>query len=213
MERLLVIILGLFLLSGCKEGGSESDIAAESDVFYAANTIRAKIFVSDIPEAIILDHEETESNTAEYAWRVTFDVSQDGIIGAGDLLFQISEAKYAGEEERVVKLTDLEASLLRYEDENTMYRQAAIDFEVDSTGIAFIVDRSLHEDLKDISLTTQVNVEVYKSIPSQLSIDYLPDSQVYTQLQNTALITDDKMDYYGDDAGSDISKFTLEIFE
>ena len=211
MEKLLVGIMCLFALSGCQESGSDG--AAGPGVFYAENTIRAKIFVSDIPETITLDHEEAEDTTAEYIWRVTFDVNQDGIVGAGDLVFQISEAKYAGEVERIVKLTDLEASLLRHEDENSLVRQAVIDFEVDNTGIAFIVDRSLHENLKDISLTTQVNVEVYKNIPSQLSIDYLPDSQTFTQLQSTASVSDDMMDYYGDDAGSDISKFTLEIFE
>ncbi len=210
MKRLPIYVIGFSLLFGCSDGNNKNN---DTDEPIESNTIRASIFVEDIPDVLIIDYQETEDRSREYGWSVTFDINDDGIVGVGDIVFRISEDKQAGETEREVEFNDLEAKLLQYEDEDTLYIKGVLDFEVNDNVLTFIVDRDLHEDLKSISLMTQVNVHTYKNIPSAISYDYLPGYAEYTQLQDTSTITDELMDYYGDDSTTDISKFTIEISE
>ena len=208
-KNILLAIICIFL-TACNDKGNK---ASDAGSFGSENTIRASIFVNDIPTLLTIDHAEIESGRAEYEWSVTFDINGDSIVGEKDIVFSISEDKQAGEVERELEFSKLEARLLQYEDEDTLYIKGVIDYEVNDNVLTFIADRNLHEDLKKITLTTQVNIMVYKDTPTADSMDYLPEYGVYTQMQDTSLISDDLLDFHGDDDASDISRFELEIIE
>ena len=208
--------MSAFLLAGCDSGGGGND-TSEVPVSYS-NNIRASISVGELPRTLLLDSIPTNENTCstEYLWSITFDTSNDGEVGDGDIVFEINEHKCPGEEERIVNIADLEAIALLYQGESSLYQVAVIDFEVNDNTLTFIADRTLIDDIGVISSQTQVFVQVYKFNASTFSIstDYLPDDYgSYTQSQDTSIIYDQLMDYWGEDDSVDISEVRVELFK
>ena len=202
----------MLALTGC--GGSGGGSSDARSVENNSGVIKASIQVEDIPNSLIIDHSNTGiENYLEYQWAVTFDLDNDRSIGAGDIVFRIAEVKSVGEIQREVQFSDLEAVLSQYDQDGILKIVDEIDFEVNGNALTFVVDRSALDDLNAITPQTQVYAIAYMLTPDGFSADYLPAYREFTQVQDVSSVTDELMDYVGDNSAVDISRITLSIFE
>jgi hypothetical protein len=208
MRFKLILLFYVLTFTACDNGDGSSNVGGS-----LSDTIVASIVVNELPSVLTVDYQATDNNYTEYKWEVVFDMNEDGELGESDIVFQISEHKVAGETERTVRFSDLEAQLLVYTGINQLLVIGEIDFTVAGNKLSFIVDRSLHADLLQIDSQTQVRVETYINTPDTLTVDYLPSFDMYTQVQDNSSILDDTNDYIGDDARFDIQRFELQIID
>ena len=202
IQKLILITMGSMLLA-C---GGESSKTYE-------NKIKASITVNDLSETITIDFQESPNGLYEYIWSVRFDANNDGFFGADDIAFIIQESKKSGEIERSVKIKNLDAWFVRYRENGSFSTTEPMNIEVSDNILSFVVDRDFHETLESITTMTQVFVKVYRSTPAVNSSDYIPENNAYTQEQDNSVIIDEISDYTGNSNISDITKFSLEIFE
>jgi len=207
MKKIILFFL-VSLLLGCGSSSNETE-----EVISYENAIKASMTVGKLTNAITVDFQESSVGLYEYVWSVRFDANNDGVVGAGDIALEIRELKQSGDVERSVKITNLNAWLVQYNESGHSSTTGLVDIEVKGNILSFVVDRDAHEYLQNITTMTQVLVRAYRSTPSANSSDYLPALNTYTQEQDTSIITDPVEDYTGNDNVSDISRFTLEIYD
>ena len=142
---------------------------------------------------------------------ILFDANNDSVYSEGDLQLHIGKSTSVETGETTLASSLFETYSTPYEGVNYL---ADIEYSISGNEITFIVEKNQAEVLNQISTQTQVNISVSFRQDSQTnaSYDYIPAASVFTQVQNISILSDDLLDYGGDDSRIDISEFRI-VFE
>ena len=194
-------------------GGSENNSSlpetVELPTVSAGNfeTLRATIKMKEIPE-VLVTKDINDANSISVA--VLLDANNDGVYSEGDLKLSIGYFTSTDTNETTLTSSLLETLSSPYEG---LILLANIEYIVNGDELTFIVDKSQAEELNQISTQTQVNISIayQQNSQSSTSVDYIPAPSEYTQVQNISVISDDVLDYEGDNSIIDISEFRIDF--
>ena len=206
-STLITLCLYFVFLQGCSSGGGDGGGEAIEEGY-----IRTHITLAFPPESIIINQAETPDNVVEYAWRVLFDLDENGEISEGDIVFSIEHHNDSSLPQEVA-MESLDARIGVQLSANTVSFLSEIDHTIEGNSIIFKAEKSKHDSLNLISYQTQIMVHVSRVYLGEYSFDSIPSTSLgmFTQVQDNSIIVDDARDYYGNSPLVDILEFKLEI--
>lgn len=203
----LILAASLTLLTSCGGESSTSNESSEFPIVSEDNykTLRATIKLKELPNVLITGD---VSRPDRLYVGVHFDINNDGVISYNDLalMIEIGTNAETGDEKLMASLTQFRSS-----PREGYYFIAEVDYETNIDELTFVVQKDQAAELSLISQYTQINVKVaiWNDEDNTNSADYLPALNIYTQVQDVSLITDDLFDYEGNNDTIDISEFKL----
>jgi len=80
-----------------EEGGTRSFVdIVKLDRSITTTSLNVNLTMYNMPAIFYYNDESLNSNTVEYEWRVTFDVNDDGVESAGDIILTVGNVKESG---------------------------------------------------------------------------------------------------------------------
>ena len=178
-----IITIGLLSLVGCT---SESTDSMQSD------TITVEFSLASLPATITYNKPTTPTGYIEYKWSVTFDINNDGVVNAGDIILQILHFKRSGAVETTGTIEDLDASVWLYTTDTETTSQVDAVSSVTGNTITISIDRSNYPLLDLVNQGTLVNFtsSTYDESAGYSKYDYYPGFFTLTNIPSNGQFSD-----------------------
>lgn len=183
-----LIAIGLLALVGCS--GDSTDSIQDT------GSITVEFILASLPATITYNKPTTPDGYVEYKWSVTFDVNNDGVVNAGDIVLQILHFKMPGTAETTGTIEDLNASVWLYTTDTQTTRQVDAESSVAGNTITISINRNRYPLLDLVKENTLVNFtcSTYDEIAGFSKYDYYPGFSTVTSIPLDGQFSDSQGD-------------------